>query len=134
MKRWLLPLVWISFFVALAANLAFWGGIARLPDFGPQAERAASQYAFLTATYMSVGKYVATIAGEEDVAGWAREQVEHDWARIASSPPGLLVERMQQAMPPWLRTAHFGAPVLLVVALVLHAFRPRPVTMIGRRR
>lgn len=134
MKRGLLPLVWISFFVALAANLAFWGGIARVPDFGPRAERAASQYAFLAATYMGAGKYVVSLVDEQKAAGWARERVAHDWSRIASAPPGLMVERIQGAMPSWLRAAHYGAPVLLVIALVVRVFRPRPVTTLGRRR
>jgi hypothetical protein len=133
-RRWLLPVTWLLFFTAFAACLVFWGGIARVPAFGEQVERAAARHAFLTATYMGVGKHVVPLLGEERAAQWARGQLASHWDEIASAPPGLLVERIIVAMPVWLRAAHHGAPLLLLLGLVLHLFRPRPVKIIGGRR
>lgn len=134
MRRWLSPLVWMLFLAALAACLAFWGGIARMPGVGAQVEHAASRHAFLTATYMAAGKHAVALLGEERAAQWARGRVASRGDDIASAPPGLLVERIIGAMPVWLRAAHHGAPLLLLLGLALHLFRLRPVKLIGGRR
>ena len=133
MGKWLRGVVWLVAFWMLAQNLALWGGLALTPVIGKQLREQASVQSPLAATYLFLGRHVLPPLGLE---AWAVRRVGvrfEPQIADADSPPATVVPRFMAAQSAGERLDHFGAPLLLVLSLVLHARRQKAIRSFGVR-
>jgi hypothetical protein len=125
--------VWLLAFWLLAVDLYTWGGLALTPSIGKQLREQASVQSPLAATYLFLGRKAVHAAGLDDrararVAGRYPEQI----AQI-DGPPETVMLRFLSAQSGSDRLAYYGAPLLLVLSLVLHARRQKRIRSFGTR-
>jgi hypothetical protein len=119
--------------LALGYDLLLWGGLGKIPSYGPIATQAVQREVSLAGFYLPVGRYLVELAGLQDVAkSFAQSTFQPLEARLLANPAAAM-ETLVADMP-WLpRMAYYGAPLLLLAAGVLYWRRPRGVHMISSR-
>lgn len=133
MGKWLRGIVWLVAFWMLAQNLYLWGGLALTPTIGKQLREQASLQSPLAATYLFLGRVLLPRIG---LAERARQHVaERFGPQIADtdSPPQTIMPRFMAAQSAGEALDHYGAPLMLVLSLVLHARRQKPIRSFGGR-
>lgn len=119
--------------LALAYDLLLWGGLTKVPSFGPVATQAVQREVSLASLYLPAGRALVELAGLEGAAkDLAQSTFQPLEARLLANP-GAAMETLVADMPTLPRLAYYGVPVLLLVAGVLYWRRPRGVHMIGSR-
>jgi hypothetical protein len=133
MGRWLRGVVWLVAFWMLGQAIFLWGGLALTPVIGKQLRDQASMQSPLTATYLFLGRTALPAAGLDERA--TRHAAERFPREIADtdSPPQTVVARFVAAQSAGERLNHVGAPLLLLLSLVLHARRQKPIRSFGTR-
>ena len=133
MGKWLRGVVWLVAFWMLAQNLYLWGGLALTPTIGKQLRAQASIQSPLAATYLLLGRLALPPIGLQDRA--VRHVADRFAPQIADtdSPPETVVPRFLSAQSAGERLDHYGAPLLLVLSLVLHGRRQKPIRSFGTR-
>ena len=133
MGKYVRGVLWGLFFLFLGIDLYAWGGLAITPDVGKQLREQASLRSPLAASYMFAGRKTIEALGRRDQA--VAYAARHFRAEAFSDPgpPQLVVERFHAAQSATASLAYYGAPLLLVLSLVLHVRRQKPVRSFGRR-
>jgi hypothetical protein len=128
--RWL---AWLLFAVFLAHDLYAWGGLAITPDFGPKLREQASLRSPLAATYLFAGrKSVEALHRRDAAVAYAAGQMRPTLF-TEPGPPETLLDRTLAAQSATGTLCYYGAPLLLLLSLALHATRQKQVRSFGRR-
>ena len=125
--------IWVLAFWLLATDLYTWGGLALTPTIGKQLREQASVQSPLAASYLFLGRHAVHLASLDDRA---RAHVADRYPmQIGQSdgPPETIFLRFLSAQSGSDRVAYYGAPVLLLLSLVLHARRQKPIRSFGVR-
>lgn len=133
MPRRLPTALWIAFFVTSLSAFFAWGGAALDPEAGPVVRQRAPSETFLAATYVYAGAPLVELSGLQGAAhAFATARFGPALAE-AGTAPRLAMQRLLAGMDAPLRISHYGAPWLLLLALLASALRPRPIKTFGRR-
>lgn len=133
MGVWIRAVVWLVAGLFLAYNLFLWGGLAVTPTIGKHLREQSSVQSPLAATYLFLGRHAVSAAGKKDEAmAFARERFPEQVNDLESSRL-TIVKRFLAAQRARGRLAYYGAPLLLVLSLVLHARRQRRIRSFGAR-
>lgn len=133
MGKWFRAACWILAAWFLASSLYTWGGLAVTPTIGKQLREQSSLQSPLAASYLFVGRHAVSSAGMADRARLHAQARFPEQVADTESPPQLVLTRFLAAQSAAGRLAYYGAPLLLVLSLVLHVRRPRQVRSFGRR-
>ena len=133
MGKWLRGLVWLVTFWMLGQNLYLWGGLALTPGVGKQLREQAKLQSPLAATYIFLGRHLLPAVRLDERA--IRHVASRFPRQIADteSPPQTAVARFTSAQSAGEKLDHYGAPLMLVLSLVLHARRQKPIRSLGAR-
>lgn len=133
MGKYVRGVLWGLFFLFLGIDLYAWGGLAITPGVGKELREQASLRAPLAATYMYAGRKTIEALGRTDPSvAYARRHFRAE-AFADPGPRELIVDRFHSAQSATASLAYYGAPILLVLSLVLHVRRQKPVRSFGRR-
>ena len=133
MGKWVRALAWAVSFWMLAQSIYLWGGLALTPVVGKQLREQARVQSPLVATYLFLGRLSLPVLGLQEKA---RAHVASRFSREiadADSPPETVVVRFQSAQSAGERLDHVGAPLMLLLSLVLHLRRQKPIRSFGVR-
>lgn len=125
---------WMLTGLCFAYDLYLWGGLAVTPTVGKQLREQASLRSPIAATYLFLGRQAVSAAG---LSGRAADFAGSKFAaQIADqeSAPQLIVDRFLSAQSANGTFAYYGAPLLLVLSMVVHARRTRQVRSFGTKR
>ena len=123
----------IAFVLLLSYDLFLWGGLSRTASLGPVIVEASQREVSLASVYLPVGRQLTGLVGARAAADLAQ-------STFGSLEPRLLANRaaamdtLLSGLPTLPRLGYYGAPVLLLLFLLLFWRRPRGVHMIGARR
>lgn len=133
MGKWVRAVAWIVSFWMLSQAVYLWGGLALTPVVGKQLREQAKLQSPLAATYLFLGRLALPAMGlEERARAHAAERFSRQIAD-ADSPPETVVVRFQSAQSAGERLDHVGGPLMLLLSLVLHARRQKPIRSFGVR-
>ena len=133
MKRRLHLIAAALFVLTLGYDLWLWGGLARHAEFGPALQKSGRYDVSLASLYLQSGAPLLDLTGLGlRAAADAEAAFRPVLARVRASPMAAM-DNLQQDMPAGAKACYFGAPLLLVLAVLLWWRRPREVH-IGRRR
>lgn len=127
----------ILFALCFGYDLILWGSVRSIPDVGPGIAESARREAPLATAYITLGEPIDNAVpflkdyGSERLTSAFGEGFE----RIRTDPTvamDLIFDTTWNAAHRWIKTLYWAAPILLLLALVLWARRPRPVHMIRR--
>lgn len=133
MEKAIRGFVWMLTGLCFAYDLFLWGGLAITPTVGKQLREQASLRSPLAATYLFLGRQAVDAGGlSNQAADFAASKFK---AQIADqqSVPQLIVDRFLSAQSANGTFAYYGAPLLLVLSMVLHAKRTRQVRSFGTK-
>lgn len=138
MRKRLHLIATILFFAVFLFDLVVWGAVPGLADAGAAIERSAGNEAPLATTYITLGAMLdgAVPALERFGAGVLTDALGELFPRIVESPPlamDLIFSTRLNGTHGWLKTLYWGAPVLLVLSLLLWVRKPKKVSLMGRR-
>lgn len=132
MKRRLHIVAGILFLLVLLYDFYAWGGLAHTDRLGPVLVEAASRDVSFGAVYTPVGRALVGAVGMEDAAAAsAQEMFATREARLLENRPAFM-DNLLSDLPFAMRTAYYGAPLLLALFAVLWWRRPRVVHVMGR--
>ena len=133
MEKGIRVVLWTLTGVLFAYNLYLWGGLAVTPTIGKQLREQASVQSPLVATYLFLGRQAVDAAGLSDrAADFAARKFPAQVADLESAPQ-LIVARFLSAQKATGSLAYYGAPILLVLSMVLHIRRPRQIRSFGTK-
>lgn len=116
-----------------AYDLYLWGGLAVTPTIGKQLREQASVQSPLAATYLFLGRHAVDAAGMSGkAADFAASKFPTQIADLESAPQ-LIVARFLSAQRATGTLAYYGAPILLLLSMVLHVRRPRQIRSFGTK-
>jgi hypothetical protein len=133
MGKYIRGFFWLLTGWFFAYDLYLWGGLAVTPTVGRELSEQASLQSPLAATYLFLGQVAVDAAGlSSKAADYAGRKFP---AQIADreSARQLIVSRFLAAQRAQGRLAYYGAPILLVLSLVLHARRQKPIRSFGAK-
>jgi hypothetical protein len=133
MGKWIRGAAWLVTAWMLAQNLFLWGGLALTPGIGKQLREQANVQSPLVATYAFLGRQLLGVVGQEDRAIAHVAERFPDQVADTDSPPQTVVPRFLAAQSAGEVLDHYGAPFMLVLSLVLHARRQKPIRSFGVR-
>ena len=133
MGKMIRALIWLLAGLFLAYDLYLWGGLAVTPVIGSKLREQASVQSPIAASYLFLGRHAVNAAGR------ARPAMEFAAKRFPAQVADTGVSRetilghFLSAQSAAGSLAYYGAPLLLVLSLVLHARRPKQIRSFGRR-
>lgn len=138
MRKRLHLIATMLFFAVFLFNLTVWGAVPGLADVGPAIQRSAGNEAPLATAYITLGAMLdgALPSFGRFGAGVLTDALGEIFPRIVESPPlamDLIFSSRLNGTHAWLKTLYWGAPVLLVLSLLLWVRKPKKVSMMGRR-
>lgn len=133
MGRLIRAMCWILAGWFLAYNIYIWGGLAVTPSIGKQLREQATLQSPIAASYLFLGRHAVSATGLADRARTRAAKLFSEEIADTESLPQLILKRFLAAQSPSARLAYYGAPLLLVLSLVLHARRPKQIRSFGRR-
>lgn len=131
MGRIVRGVIWVLAFWMLASDLYTWGGLALTPSVGKQLREQASVQSPIAATYLFLGRHAVHSAGLDDRARSRAAQRFPEQIQEIDGPRETVVLRFLSAQSASDWVAYYGAPLLLVLSLVLHARRQKPIRSFG---
>lgn len=126
-------LIWVLAFWLLAVDIYTWGGLALTPSIGKQLREQASVQSPIAATYLLLGRLAVHGAGLDEGARARVAQRYPEQVAVIDGPAQTVVLRFLSAQSGADRLAYYGAPLLLVLSLVLHTRRQKPIRSFGTR-
>lgn len=134
MKRYLHVVATVIFVLLLCDQWLVWGGLGRAPQVGPVMLEAADREVGLASVHVLVGQWLVHSAGlDESAIDAATRRFDAVIPHLLSNPDAAL-ETVTMQMPWSVRLGYYGAPIMLLVALVLWWRRPRTVHLVKVRR
>ena len=125
---WFLTLVFFSY------NLFLWGGLAVTPTYGKQLRDRSVPGSPLAATYLFIGRYAVNTAGKADEAMKFAAGRFPEPLTDTSSSPLTVVPRFLSAQSATGTLIYYGAPILLLLSVLLHIRRQKPIRSFGGQR
>jgi hypothetical protein len=125
--------IWVVAFWLLTVDLYTWGGLALTPSIGKQLREQASAQSPIAATYLFLGRHAVHAAGLDDRARTRVAQRYPQEVAEIDGPHETVLLRFLSAQSGTDRLAYYGAPLLLVLSLVLHVRRQKPIRSFGTR-
>ena len=123
----------LLFVLALGLDFYAWGGLTKVPRFGPVVADAAARDLSWGTVYAGGG------AGLLEMTGLARGAADFAAAEFADTEaavmanPAVALDTLRERMPLVLKLAYYGAPLLLVAFALAFWRRPRVVRTMQRR-
>ena len=126
--------------IALAVSLLmfahsfyFWGGIGLTPNVGARVLMQATKQMdlMLVGFYTHTGKAMMGIVAPDAAQTYAANQVGHVYPSL-DGDKFMAAQKVQMAMNQMQSMSHTGAPIMLLVFLVLYWLRPKPLKSMGR--
>ena len=133
MGKFVRALCWILTGWFFAYNLYLWGGLAVTPTIGKQLREQSSLQSPIAASYLFLGRHAVMKSGQSDRARIHAGKLFEAEIADTQSIPQMVLTRFLAAQSPLARLSYYGAPLLLVLSLVLHVRRPRQIRSFGRR-
>ena len=134
MKRYLHVVAAAVFVLLLGDQWLVWGGLGRAPQVGPVMLAAADREVGLASVHVLVGEWLVDSAGLEEAAiDAATSRFGGVIPEIVDNPDAAM-DIATARMPASVRFGYVGAPLMLVVALLLWWRRPRTVHLVRTRR
>ena len=124
---------WVFTFWFFAYNIYVWGGLAVTPTVGKQLREQSSLQSPIAASYLFLGRHAVMKSGLSDRARIHAGKLFEAEIADTQSLPQTILGRFLAAQSPSARLSYYGAPLLLVLSLVLHARRPKQLRSFGRR-
>jgi hypothetical protein len=131
MGRKIRTLFWLLAGLFLAYDLYLWGGLALNPTVGQPLRAQASLQSPLAASYLFLGRHAVNAVGRETQAVEFAAKRFPDQIADRESLPQSILSRFLAAQSATGSLAYYGAPFLLVLSLVLHARRQKPIRSFG---
>jgi hypothetical protein len=131
MNKQVRGVLWLICALFLAYDLYLWGGLAVTPVIGQQLRDNSTPQSPLAASYLFLGRHAVNASGlARSAADFAAEKFP---AEIADreSVPQLIVGRFVSAQSGTATLNYYGAPILLLLSLALHATRQKPIRSFG---
>jgi hypothetical protein len=137
MKTRLHVIAMVLFALCFLYNLVVWGSVRSLPEVGPGIADSARREAPLATAYITLGEALdSSVPVFQDYGAERLTSAFGDgFERIRADPTvamDLIFDTTWNATHRWIKAMYWAAPILLLVALVLWARRPRPIHMIRR--
>lgn len=133
MGKFVRAVFWLLAGLFLAYDLYLWGGLAITPTTGIQLRAQASVQSPIAATYLFLGRHLVVATGKSAQAvEFAGKRFPEQIADRESARQTIL-SRFLAAQSASGSLAYYGAPLLLVLSLVLHARRQKPIRSFGRK-
>jgi hypothetical protein len=133
MKGRMYQIAGVLFLLALIYDLFLWGGLARVPNMGPAMQNVAARELSLAGLYLPLGNRLVELGGvAESAAAFAESRFAELEARVMSNPAAAM-DIVLSGMSTGVSIGYYGAPVLLVLFLLLWWRRPRIVQSALRR-
>jgi hypothetical protein len=136
-NRWHI-VVLVLFVVCFLYDVIVWGSVDLLPVVGSGIADSAAREAPLAATYIAIGRRLD--AAMPSLGAFGRDRLTEAFGdgfeRIRADPTvamDLMFGTTWNAAHSALKLAYWAAPLLLVVAIVLLARRPKAIRTVGRR-
>ena len=126
-------ILWVLTALMFAYNFYVWGGLRDHPDIGPRLGKYARFESPLAAGYMFVGTRLNSAIGQTEAAS---HYAGRKFPLLVLQPERLeylAVERTKAAQGGLGSLCYNLAPVLLVLSLLAHFFRPKPIRSFGTR-
>lgn len=134
MKRYLHVVAALIFLLLLCDQWLVWGGLGRAPQVGPVVLEAADRDVGLASVHVLLGQWLVHGAGlDESAIDAATRRFDAVIPQILANPDAAL-ETVTTRMPWSVRLGYHGAPIMLLVALLLWWRRPRSVHLVKVRR
>jgi hypothetical protein len=134
MKRSLHILAAVAFILLLCDQWLVWGGLGRAPQVGPAVLEAADREVGLASVHVLIGQWLVHSAGlDESAIDAATRRFAAIIPDIQGNPDAAL-EIATSRMPWSVKFGYSGAPIMLLVAVVLWWRRPRTVHLVKVRR
>jgi hypothetical protein len=138
MKNRLHLIALVLFVLCFLYDLVVWGSVSALPDVGPSIADSARREAPLAATYITLGETLDSAVPSLQAFGAGRLSgaLSEGFERIRADPTvamDLIFDTTWNASHRWIKTMYWGAPVLLLLTIILWVRRPKTVHMIRRR-
>lgn len=133
MGRIIRALFWTATALLFTYNLYLWGGLALTPTVGKTLREQSSIQGPIAATYLFLGRHAVSLAGKNDAS---REFAGRRFASEIADPGSrvVILDRFLAAQNAFGQLAYYGAPLLLLLSMVLHARRQRQITSFGGKR
>jgi hypothetical protein len=127
-------IIWLLTALFFAYDFYLWGGLAITPSVGKPLRDMASLQSPLAATYLFVGRQAIDAAGLQDRAMAFAAQRFPDLVKGDDGDPLLIVPHFLSAQSAGGTIFYYGAPVLLLLSLVLHVRREKQIRSFGGKR
>lgn len=133
MAHKLLHWIVIALFVlTLAVNLVAWGGLAEHPELGSGVVRSAQREGPLATAYIFGGMALSNLGMREFNRDFADRRFGDLYPRLKGNTEAAM-DIIDNERSTAMALAHYGTPVLLLLAIVLSWLRPEPIHMVGGR-
>lgn len=126
-------LCWLLAGFFFAYDLAAWGGLATMPRLGEQLSHDASLHSPLAATYLGIGGFIVEKTGRVDEARAFAVQRFPNLPAPENTDRRHALEDVLAAQMSFGALAYYGAPLLVLLSLVLHVSRYKPIRSFGGR-
>ena len=133
MGKFVRALCWVLTGWFFAYNLYAWGGLAITPTIGKQLREQSALQSPIAASYLFLGRHAVMKSGQSERARNYVSKLFEVQIADTQSIPQLVLSRFLAAQSPSARLCYYGAPLLLVLSLVLHVRRPRQIRSFGTR-
>jgi hypothetical protein len=137
MKSRLHVLALVSFAICFLYDIIVWGGVSSLPIVGPGIADSAHREAPIATAYIAIGTPLdAAVPSLGDFAN-ARltEGLGEGFERIRDDPTvamDLIFDSTWNSTHRWIKAMYWGAPITLLLTVVLWFRRPKAIHSFGR--
>jgi hypothetical protein len=133
MYKWVHRFAWAAMAAMFCYNFFFWGGLARIQSIGPrldlQSQRTVSNIG--VALYAQSGRDMMNYIAPNTSREHARAAIGEDVIEDIAINPGDVPKQLRNAMPWYASFAYYGAPIMLLVSLILYWLRPKTIRSFG---
>lgn len=126
-----LPFCWAVAVLLMLHNLFLWGGVAMTPQVGDRILNQSSLQSPLAWSYLMFGKQTVNPLGlEQSARDYAAGHFSAVYPEVALDEHTAL-DRVLAAQGAFLRSAYWGGPIFLLLAIVLQVVKPKPIRSFG---
>ena len=124
---------WLLTGLFFAYDLFAWGGLALVPKLGDQLRHDAGLHSPLAATYLAAGRFIVLKAGQGEKARQFAESQFPGMPTHGETDRRHALGEVLTAQKSFGTLAYYGAALLGLLSLALHATRQKPIRSFGRR-